>query len=269
MWSESKRAMNRVIATLRDELHLDKTKFFASKNALVPLVYYAAKVRGKRLDRKAMLKYFIVSQLGGHYSGAGETVLRRDLRHLSEPNVLPAEGLHELLDVAVREAKQEYRGLKLRNDQIIGVPSKNVILLLMYIVMRKRGATDFGIPEGVPLDQISPSDVQLHHIFPFDFMMRDTKAREYQDRMNLSSWSYREEVNDIANITFISQKKNGSIGAVSPWQYLENESTKQMRKAHFIPEDRDLWKPENFGRFLDQRRKLLAKAMNSLIRSLN
>ncbi len=269
LWSESKRAMNRVIETLRDELHLDKTKFFASKNALVPLVYYAAKARGKRLDRKAMLKYFIVSQLGGHYSGAGETVLRRDLRYLSEPDVRPAEGLRDLLDVAVREAKQQYRGLKIRHDQIGGVSSKNVILLLMYIVMRKRGATDFGIPEGVTLDQISTKDLQLHHIFPFDFMMRDAKAKAYQERMRLTAWEYREQVNDIANIAFISQKKNAQIGNVSPWQYLENETTKQIRKAHFIPENRDLWKPENFGKFLDGRRRLMAKAMNSLISALS
>ena len=269
LWSESKRAMNRVIETLRDELHLDKTKFFASKNALVPLVYYTAKVRGKRLDRKAMLKYFIVSQLGGHYSGAGETVLRRDLRYLSEPDVRPAEGLRELLDVVVREAKQQYRGLKIRHDQIGGVSSKNVILLLMYIVVRRREATDFGIPEGSTLDQISGKDLQLHHIFPFDFMMRDPKAKAYQDRMELTAWEYREQVNDIANITFISQRKNGQIGNVSPWQYLENETTKPIRKAHFIPENRELWKPENFGKFLDGRRRLLAKAINSLIRSLN
>lgn len=269
LWSESKRAVNRVIHTLKEGLHLDKTKFFASKNALIPLVYYAAKARGKRLDRKAMLKYFIVSQLGGHYSGAGETVLRRDLRYLSEPDIRPSEGLRDLLDVAVKEAKQQYRGLKIHHDQIRGVGSKNVMLLLMYIAMRRRGATDFGVPEGPTLDQVSTKDLQLHHIFPFDFMMRDSKARDYQERMQLTPWEYREEVNDIANITFISQAQNVRIGNVSPWQYLKNETTKEMRKAHFIPENRELWKPENFGKFLDQRRRLMAKAINSAIQALN
>ena len=135
--------------------------------------------------------------------------------------------------------------------------------------MRKRGATDFGVPEGVTLDQISTKDLQLHHIFPYDFMMRDAKAQDYQERMQLTPWEYREEVNDIANITFISQTKNVQIGNISPWQYLENETTKQMRKAHFIPENRDLWKPETFDKFLDRRRRLMAKAINSLIRGLN
>jgi len=42
-----------------------------------------------------------------------------------------------------------------------------------------------------------------------------------------------------------------------------------MRKAHFIPENRELWKPENFGKFLEQRRRLMAKAINSAIQALN
>ena len=269
IWSEGKRAIDTVTDTLRRSLLLDKTKFFTSKNALVPLVYYVAKSRGKQqLNRNAMMKYFIVSQLGGHYSAAGETVLRRDLRYMSEPSVLPLEGLKDLLAVATREAKQEYRGLKIGYKQISGVPSKNVILLLMYIIMRKKGATDFG-NEGATLDQISSEKLQLHHVFPFDFMMKDDKGKELQRRYQLSLSEYREEVNDIANLTFISQAKNGSIGSAAPWEYLPNETTREMRRAHFIPENRDLWKTENFDKFLDGRRRLLMQAMNSLIQSLH
>jgi len=269
LWSESKRAINVVTQTLKGELFLDKTKFFLSKNALVPLVYYAAKSHGKRLDRNAMMKYFLVSQLGGHYSGAGETVLRRDLKYLSEPNIAPKQGLRELLQDAVREAKQEYRGLRISHRHVTGVPSRNVMLLLMYIVMRKKGATDFGLSDAQQLNQIPSPEVQLHHIFPFDFMLKDSKARLYQENRGLTVREYRDQVNDIANITFLSRKKNVQVGNVSPWQYLANETTREMRKAHFIPEDRDLWKSENFDKFLDRRRRTMAKAMNSLIHTLH
>jgi hypothetical protein len=270
LWAESKRAINVVIRTLREDLSLDKTKFFSSKNALVPLVYYAAKCyKGKRrLDRKAMMKYFLVSQLGGHYSGAADTVLRRDLRYLSEPGTPPKQGLRELLEVAVGEAKQEYRGLKVSHRHIVGVPSKNVMVLLMYTVMRRREATDFGVSGAQPLDQIPSSDLQLHHIFPFDFMMKDNKAKLYLENQGITLREYRDQINDIANITFLSRKKNVQIGNVSPWQYLANETTREVRKAHFIPEDRDLWKPENYDKFVDQRRRMMAKAINSLIRAL-
>jgi hypothetical protein len=41
-----------------------------------------------------------------------------------------------------------------------------------------------------------------------------------------------------------------------------------MRKAHFIPEDPELWKPSSVSEFLAARRELIAKAMTSLIKSL-
>jgi hypothetical protein len=267
-WSEGKRAINQVVSCLRDGLYLDKTKFFTSKNALVPLVYYAAISKKKPLNRKAMMKYFIVSQLGGHYSGAGETVLRRDLRYLSESEPKPTDGLKELIDVAVREAKQEYRGLKVSPKQVTGAPSKNIVLLLMYILMRKNNAVDFG-SEPLHLEQIAPDALQLHHLFPFDFMMKDKKAQDYQRRNDLTPSVYREHVNDIANITFLSQKRNAAIGNVPPWDYFNNETTRAVRKAHFIPENKDLWKVENYGAFIQQRRRMIAKAIASLMRSLH
>lgn len=164
-WKETKRAVTTVSDILGTGLKLDKTKFFTSKNALIPLVYYTVRSRGKGLDRKGIMRYFIVSQLGGHYSGAGETVLRRDIRYLSVPGEKPTSGLANLLGIAEREAKQEYRGLKVRPSQITGFPSKNVILLLMYVVMRQRGACDFG-SGGASLDAISAEEDATASYFP-------------------------------------------------------------------------------------------------------
>lgn len=143
------------------------------------------------------------------------------------------------------------------------------MLLLMYIVMRKKGATDFGLSNAQTLDQIASAELQLHHIFPFDFMVKDNKARPYQEGKGLTLHQYRDQINDIANITFLSRTKNVQIGNVAPWQYFENETTRDMRKAHFVPEDKNLWKLENFDKFLDRRRRMLAKAMNSLLRALD
>lgn len=55
------------------------------------------------------------------------------------------------------------------------------------------------------------------------------------------------------------------------WQKvrLPNETTREMRKSHYVPEDPNLWKPENFVDFLEERRKLLAKGMNRLLKSMS
>jgi hypothetical protein len=265
-WQQTRHAIDTVIRILRRELLLDRTQFVVSKNALVPLVYYAAKSRKRRLNQRAMMKFFLVSQLGERYGGAQETVLARDLKYILESDS-PNEGFGDLVKTAGYDTKQYYRGLKIRGDDIHGPPSKNVMVLLMYLVTRKRGAADFGA-QAKPLDQIQ-DNLQLHHIFPYEFMMTDSSAIRYRKEQDLSVPEFREEVNDVANLTFLSQPENGSIGGkLPPSQYLENETTDETRWAHFIPSDRELWKVENYNEFLEERRDSFAKEINSLVKSL-
>jgi hypothetical protein len=48
--------------------------------------------------------------------------------------------------------------------------------------------------------------------------------------------------------------------------YLPQETTKAVRKAHFIPEDATLWTAEKFPEFLDVRRRLLATAITKVLK---
>jgi hypothetical protein len=174
----------------------------------------------------------------------------------------------ELVEVVAAEARQAYRGMKISPAKVNGLPSKNVMLMLMYLLMRDRQATDWGSGKVRGLDQIEPKDMQLHHIFPFNFMTTDKAAQKFCKDCEYTPTEFRTEVNDIANLTFLGREKNAAIADVPPWQYLPNETTKEMRKAHFIPEDPELWKLNSFPAFLTARRELIAKAMTSLIKSL-
>ena len=49
----------------------------------------------------------------------------------------------------------------------------------------------------------------------------------------------------------VSVDRGTRIGDLPPWQYLK-ETTKEMPRAHFIPEDRTLWAPEKFGEFFEE-----------------
>ena len=69
--------MDKVIEMLQDGLQLDKSKYFTSKNSLIPLVYYFAMNSSKKAATKNAQRFFLLSQLSGHYSAAGETALRK------------------------------------------------------------------------------------------------------------------------------------------------------------------------------------------------
>ena len=267
-WQRARGAIDKTIRILQRDLHLDKSKFVTSKNALVPLVYSLATVKGGRRLEREMKRFFVLSQLAGHYGAGAETALRKDFRALTDSSRRPLNALTDLVDAVDREARQEYRGLKIKPADVYGLPSRNVLVLLMYILMRQQRATDWGAGRRLQLDEIEPKAVQLHHIFPFDYMTKNKDVLNWYLENGYSATDYRYDVNDIANLTFLSQAKNAEISETPPAQYLPNETTKVMRRSHFIPEDPQLWKSENFAKFLEARRALLAQAMSKLLKQL-
>jgi hypothetical protein len=266
-WRQAKSATDKLIHLLQTELLLDKSKFFTSKNVLVPLIYYLAYAPLKKPAHREIRRFFLLSQLSERYGAAAETVLSRDFRTLADPEVSPHEGLSELLESVNRNAKQFYRGLKVRPFDVRGLASKNVMILLMYILMRRREAGEWGPGNTRLFDEIDPGDLHLHHIFPFNFMVTSKEGLGRFAEDGRSPGEYRREVNDIANLTFLGKEKNISIGDQPPWVYLPLETTAAARKAHFIPESPSLWKPEQFPEFLNERRKLLARAMTQLLKA--
>lgn len=263
-WSKVKISTNKLIKILKTELGLDKSKYFSSKNVLVPLVHYLASEK-KTASVSSIKKFFILSQLCGHYSGAAETTLRKDFKILVESSK-PRNGLAELVENVNRESRQYYRGLKLKPADVCGIPSKNVLVLLMYILMRKNGAMDWGESNKLALSDIEPENMHLHHIFPFDLLVKDKNALKRYEEEGYSLANYRADINDIANITFLSSSANESLSNTPPSQYLISATTKETRKSHYIPEDKELWKTENFIDFLQARRTMLAKAITNLLK---
>jgi hypothetical protein len=266
-WKQARTAIDKLVRVLQRELLLDRSNYFTSKNTLVPLVYYLAHAGKGQPVARMVKRFFLLSQLSRHYSSSSESVLRRDFRTMKEEPT-PRRGLEELVTSVAQQARDEgYRGLKIRPDQVRGVSSQNVFVLLMYILMQNRDASDWG-DDGKKLSDIPPKEMQLHHIFPFDFLTKDKGALKVYTEHDKSPAEFREDVNDIANLTFLSEDRNKLIGNAPPWEYLPQYTTKETRKAHFVPENPDLWKADKFCDFLEERRRLLSKAMTSFLKKL-
>jgi hypothetical protein len=266
-WQIAKKAINRIVKILETELLLDKTKFIPSKNVLVPLVHYAAKETSATLSQKDIVRFFVYAQLSGYYSQSTETKLTRSIKDLNSSDGTIREALSDLVTSIKWEARQEYPRLKIKARDVYGPPGKNPLVLLMYILMRQQQASDF-YDHKITLDQVGPSETQLHHIFPWDFMMKDARAVRMSEKMGYTRGDYRALVNDIANLTFLRQATNVSIGKQEPSEYLK-DIPPDVRSAHFIPSDPSLWPPERFEDFLDARQRLIADACNRFLKSLD
>lgn len=100
------------------------------------------------------------------------------------------------------------------------------------------------------------SRLEVHHIFP--------KALLYKHNYP------RQDVNALANFTFLTQETNLYVTDRDPAEYLEEFIQKNLGavETHWIPMDRNLWKVENYQDFLAARRELLANAANDFLDGL-
>ena len=212
-----------------------------------------------------MLRFFLNSQLSERYGGGTEGIFRKDFRILTDQSDTPRANLEELAKGVTADAKQNYRGLRIRPSDVFVPSSKNAILLLMYILMRGKGATDWGEGRKTSLREIDPSNMQVHHIFPFNFMVGDKDAMADADRNQLKPNEYRAEINDIANMTFLAGATNSRIGDLPPWQYLPQETSKEMKEAHFIPENKSLMVSKSFRRFSRSPSSIDSEGRNAIV----
>jgi hypothetical protein len=167
------------------------------------------------------------------------------------------EDLNGALDRLIEQLRQVRADLRLVGTDFSGWSKGARFYPLLYMLTRVWGAKDW--ESGIELRKQllgSLSALQIHHIFP--------KALLYQNGYT------KAEVNAIANFTFLTQETNLKVLAQQPSVYLEKYSMKHPGaiESHWIPADRDLWKVENYPKFLEVRRGLLANAANEFLESL-
>ena len=71
----------------------------------------------------------------------------------------------------------------------------------------------------------------------------------------------RREANALATFCFLTKDSNLQIGAKPPAEYLPKRAPGAVQ-SQSIPDEPEPWKVENYRRFLEERRKLLATAAN-------
>lgn len=196
-----------------------------------------------------LLYWYAHTILWGHYSGAMETTLRRDL--------VTIDGDEDILEALIANLYQSRGNLRLHPRDFEGATRRSRFYPMLYMMTRVWHSRDFG--SGIELKHNllgGMSRLELHHIFP------KARLREYGYHWN--------EINALANFTFLTKATNLKISAKLAEEYFAVYEDKHpgVLASHWIPMDRELWKIENYRDFLAERRKLLAQAANDFLYQL-
>jgi len=237
-----KKCRQTIISTmdiLHTELGITSTQILPSETALVPLFQYIYQKENKPKVEPSLINWFILASFNGVYSSRTDTRLEDDMKIVK--NAKDGFPFYDLLN-SMRE--------KINKDKITKGDFKNIdmnilrgnvgkkYLFMLYILLHKNNATDWA---GTPLSKRDFNKLARHHIFPKD----DLKGIGEDEIM----------INHLGNLTFIDQNVNEELQNSLPEEYL-SEYDEQILEKHFIPIDRELWKMDNYSKFIDKRMDL-------------
>jgi hypothetical protein len=250
-WERAKRGLRYAIHFLRNNAAMESPALLTSPFLALAVSFFAERQSFQLTsqEERALRFWTHVANGRGRYSrGSSESILDQDLAAIRDGRGLPA-----LIDAL----KTQFGRLHFGVDEFEGKNQKSSLFRLMYLAQKAAGARDWNSGIEIALSSFgSEHKLQFHHVFPKAVLNQDFKPAQ---------------VNEIANLAFISGKTNRNISARAPLIYLplaiEKTGVEAIR-AHAIPTSPDLWTKERYLEFLRERRVLLVDMVNRFIGEL-
>lgn len=250
-WDKTKKAIQKSINFLKNNAGIESKKWIRSENTIITLSFFFFK-KGKQEITEAeingLLLWFFVTTVFGRYSGK-VALVDKDIRILDEGKSV--NGLFSNL-------KHDISSFTVTPDMLKGAFYHSKFLPLLFTIIKNNGAKDWFSGILLAADSVGfQSKIQQHHVFPVNYM----KKNGYIGRAKVM------EVNDIANIVFLSQEANIKIFDHDPEKYLPTIDRERL-KSQFIPTYNEMWKVDRYMNFCQERRELISNAINSYFSNL-
>lgn len=248
-WEDAKAGLHFAVNFLRTNVGIEDESLLSSP-FMILAVAAAGRARNHQLtseEEASLRKWILIANARGHYSrGSTETILDQDVAILMRRQSIA--GLFDGL-------KQQFGRLHIEPQDFINRGTRHPLFPTTYLALKANGAKDWLSGLGLSLThQGRLHYIEYHHIFPKSIL---AKAGYEQS-----------EINEIANMAFISGKANRKMFNRPPSDYLPELLAAQSEEAfiaHAIPTDSALWELDRYPEFLAWRRERLADEVNTLL----
>ncbi len=240
-----------LLETMRSHLYMDIDRVYNSKASFPVMVKYLMNNGGRLADQTELahlMHWYVCCAIWGRFSGTVGTTINQDLAALRTD--APIEALW-------RNLRQSYGERVVTQDSFDLNYSRARFYPLLYIMSRIGSAQDWGTGNRLRHHSLGDhTNLELHHIFP----------RAYLRRQGISAYAS----NNLGNIAFQTRETNRALSDREPAEYMVEVAANWpgALESQWIPTDRELWRVENYPRFLESRRRLLANAANEMLASL-
>jgi hypothetical protein len=248
-WEEAKEGLRFAINFLRSNAGIEDESLLSSPMFIHALaaISRAKDNRLTQAERNSLLHWLLVANARGRYSrGSTETLLNEDLAIIFRTG-----------DIAnlMEPVKRQFGRLTIEANDLAGRGANSPLFSLAYLALKHAGAKDWFSGLGLSLThQGRLHFIQWHHIFPKSLL----KQLNYDTG----------EINEIANMAFITGQTNRRISNKKPLEYLPGIVGTQgvaALESQSVPYTPELLQLEHYRDFLKVRREALAKRMNTFI----
>jgi hypothetical protein len=242
-WATVQRGLRALVPLLKNNLGLTHSSPLPSIVVLLPLVVLLGERPNEPLDNETadgILYWFLAATVGNRHSASTDTLLGQDIPAAREPSSV--KKLLANLGLVGAAVEVTPRALA-------GRTTGSRYFFLSFLVAKERGAKDWFHGTGIDLGGEDGHKLEYHHIHP---------------RATLKEMYAKAEINDLANMAFISASANRKISDRSPAKYFPTLDAVELT-AHFVPTDDEFRTADAYPRFLAARRALLADAMTKLL----
>lgn len=249
-WEEAKDGLRFAINFLRTNTGIEDESLLSSPMFIHALAA-VSRVKDNKLtesEQRSLLHWLLVANARGRYSrGSTETLLNEDLAILFRGGDLAA---------LIEPVKRQFGRLHVEAGDLAGRGVNSPLFSLAYLALKAGGAKDWYSGLGLSLThQGKLHFIQWHHIIPKSLL----KAQGYETG----------EINEIANMAFITGQTNRRISNKDATAYLADVVAKQGEGtlgSQCVPTNPELWNTLRYRDFLAFRREQLAQRMNAFIK---
>jgi uncharacterized protein with ParB-like and HNH nuclease domain len=215
---------------------------------LIPLIYFRYHYKAKWNSNNSIPEYLLRTLLAGAFSGSPDSLIDKCTKNIQETESFD---LNEIFGVI----REDGRNLEISKDTVYNTyyGSKQIHLLFNlwynfnYIPSYK---------DNMP---------QVDHIFPQSTLKQIKEPNPNTGRRDLLKYKW-EDRDQIANCMLLTAVENGASGKTD---YLPEEWFKDKAESyldlHLIPRDKELWKLENYEKFIEARKELIYKKFYGMI----
>ncbi len=248
-WTEAREGLRFAINFLRTNAGIEDESLLSSPFFIVLLAAVSREKDNKlsQAEQQALMHWLLVANARGRYSrGSSETLLNEDL------SIVFRSGSVESL---MEPLKRQFGRLTIEPEDLASRGANSPLFSLAYLALKDAGARDWFSGLGLSLThQGRLHFIQWHHIFPKSIL----KDKGFETG----------EINEIANMAFITGQTNRRISNKSPAEYIPAIIDTQgagALESQAVPVDPSFWNIDAYREFLKTRRAALSAKMNEFV----